>query len=284
MTQSRPALTSERRYSESEIAAIFRQAAEAQEMAQQRVSHHEGLSLEELKEIGQEAGITSEFIVRAAARIDRQVENRPDIRLFGLPVGVERTATLPGEFTDSDWQRLVLDLQQTFHASGKTREDDAVRQWRNGNLHAVVGRGDDGQRLHLRTRKGDAGTFLWGGIAALFLGMMVMLSPMISGGTWVFNEAFGGMIITLFGLALLGHTAYRLPRWARERAEQMEGIISRSYDRTVGLETARLRDRDYPSSLSMKSPLLSSEPGIATPDTITENAHAAGDPRSRDRA
>jgi hypothetical protein len=279
-------MTTERRYSESEIAAIFKQAAEAQEAAKRRVSHLEGLSLAELQQIGHEAGITPEFIVQAATGLDRRVESRPDVRLFGLPVGVERSAELSGSFTDADWQRLVLDLQQTFHASGKTRNDDAVRRWRNGNLHAVVGPGDDGHRLHIRTRKGDAGTYLWGGIGALLLGIALIVSPLLSSGTWVFDDAFGGMIITMFGIALLAHTTYRLPRWAKERADQMEAIISRSYDRTVDRETTRLRDRDYPSSLSMASSLPAPESvrsGIDLSAAAPGSNHMSGNPGTRTR-
>lgn len=284
-TPSRPAMTTERRYNESEIAAIFRQAAEAQETARRRASNSEGLTLEEIKQIGQEAGITPDFIVHAAAAVDRHVETRPLEKLVGIPVGVERAAELPGSFEDADWDRLVLDLQQTFRATGKTHADGAIRQWRNGNLKAVVGPGNEGHRLHLRTRKGEADTYIWGGFAALIIGIFVILSPMISGGGWSIDDAFGGMIVTLVGLGLLGHSAYRLPRWANERAEQMEDIIARSFDRTIARETSRLQERE-----AAMNPLEPSQPApervrmdIDASDAPQTGSDASKQRRSRER-
>ena len=49
-------MSPERRYNEQEIAAIFRQAAEYQESAQRQEAHNDGLTLAELKQIGNDDG------------------------------------------------------------------------------------------------------------------------------------------------------------------------------------------------------------------------------------
>lgn len=54
------------RYTEEEIEAIFRVAAETQEAARTRRPHGEGLTIAELQEIGLDAGNTPEFIAHVA--------------------------------------------------------------------------------------------------------------------------------------------------------------------------------------------------------------------------
>ena len=61
-------MPTDHRYSEEQIRAIFQEAAEAQEAAEQTGPHGEGLTLAELQRIGAEAGIAPEFIARAATR------------------------------------------------------------------------------------------------------------------------------------------------------------------------------------------------------------------------
>ena len=106
-------MSAEHRYSEQEIAAIFKQAAEAQEAAQQQKSPGEGLTLAELQQIGQETGITPEFIARAAAAVDRTGPSLPPTTYFGIPISVARTVDLPGPLSDDGWDQLVVDLRES---------------------------------------------------------------------------------------------------------------------------------------------------------------------------
>ncbi len=223
-------MSPERRYNEQEIAGIFKQAAQAQETAQQRLPHTEGLTLAELQEIGKEAGITPEFIARSAAAVDRTGPAQPPTRFLGLPISVARTVDLPGPLSDENWDRLVVELRETFQAHGKLRRDGSLREWKNGNLHAVVEPTESGHRFRLHTVNGSAQAGLFGGLAAFAIGLIFLL-------LLTFTDQLADkpmMVLTLvsvLGLGSMGFTAFfRLPRWARERARQMEAMAARAVE------------------------------------------------------
>lgn len=220
-------MSKERRYHQEEIAAIFKQAAEAQEAAQRNLSPSEGLTLAELQQIGKEAGITPAFIAQAAAAVDQTNSTLPSTTYFGLPISVARTVDLPGPFSETDWEQLVVDLRHTFQATGEIRRDGSLRQWKNGNLQALIEPTESGHRLTLRTRKGNAPPALLGGFALLVLGLMLVLIMGFSKGFRLVDETFIATLFAVLGLGIGGSTILRLPGWIEERGQQMEQIAAR---------------------------------------------------------
>ncbi|MGH7710825.1 MAG: hypothetical protein ACREOG_06050, partial [Gemmatimonadaceae bacterium] len=129
----------ERRFSDMEVAAIFERATEAREERQRELpaSSGEGLTLAELQEIGRDVGISSDLIAHAAQMLDKG--GQPTSRTFlGLPIGVGRTVDLDRRLSEDEWERLVVDLRETFDARGTVRREGSLRQWTNGNLQAVL--------------------------------------------------------------------------------------------------------------------------------------------------
>src|SRR5687768_17205171 len=100
---------SERRYNEEEVAAIFAAAADPQSSVQRRPGAA-GMTLAELQEIAAEVGLSQHAVARAAASLHTpaQVATR---RFLGLPIAVSRTAELGRELSESEWERLVVDLR-----------------------------------------------------------------------------------------------------------------------------------------------------------------------------
>lgn len=237
-----------RRYTDREIAAIFKLAAEAQDEAQRTVPTDEGLTLSELQAIGREAGITPAFIARAAAAVESRAGALPPETYAGLPISAARTVELPGPFTDEDWDRLVADLRRTFAATGKVRRDGTLRQWSNGNLRALVEPTDTGHRLHLRTRKGDASSAV-GGSAALVALAVLMFAVVLGGGGPAAEPvvAVVAALFALFGVGLMARSVYALPRWADERARQMEAVAGRAMGRPEARAAASLPEAERPA-------------------------------------
>jgi hypothetical protein len=230
-------MPSDRRYSDHEIAAIFKQAAEAQHAARAGETSGDGLTLAELQAIGAESGIAPEYIARAAARAEQT--RAPATTFLGQPITAGRTVELPGAFTDADWDRLVADLRETFRATGTIQIDGSLRAWRNGNLRALVEPTDTGHRLRLSTLKGNARTNValggFGGGAGVILVLMAVLTASFS------DKAMGdlsvvivtGALLLLAGLGSAGATAYQLRRWAAKRDEQMEAVAARALERAL---------------------------------------------------
>ncbi len=136
---------------------------------------------------------------------------------------------LPGPLSDGDWDRLVVDLRETFQASGEVRREGSLREWRNGNLHVLVEPTESGHRLHLRTRKGNAQSRLTGGMIFFAMGLFLMLMLVVSSDFMVvMDKTFIVSMFALLGLGSMGVTAYQIPRWAEERGRQMEAVAARA--------------------------------------------------------
>jgi hypothetical protein len=214
----------ERRYTEEEVAEIFQRATEAQHGDVRRLPSGDGTTLEALQEIGREVGIAPELIARAAHSLDRG--GQPIKRRFlGLPIGVGRTVELERRLSDAEWERLVIDLRETFDARGVLRQDGAFRQWTNGNLQALLEPTETGHRLRLRTIKGSAYALMMSGLGMLGIAGLALVKALVSG----FGVAELSSVAVLVALAggLFGVGALQLPTWSRTREHQMEEIAAR---------------------------------------------------------
>jgi hypothetical protein len=223
----------DRRYSDEETAAIFKAAVELQQAVSSPVpgdapalSAGDGMTLDQLQEIGREVGIPADLVARAAHGLERR--GRATVRRFlGLPIGVGRTVSLERELSEQEWQRLVVDLRETFDARGRLREEGAFRQWTNGNLQALLEPTPTGHQLRLRTVKGNAYRAMTFGMATV--GMSALMLALRAG------ESLGAVApIAAAGIGMFAIGAMIVPRWARERQKQMEAVIKRLTDSTSG--------------------------------------------------
>src|SRR6266571_5049025 len=215
----------ERRYSDKEIAAIFRAATELPPVAERaEVPRDEGLTLADLQAIGREVGIPAEAVAQAAQALD--VRPGAASRTFlGLPIGVSRTVDLNRRLTDEEWERLVVQLREVFNARGRTRSDGSLRQWTNGNLQVLLEPTDTGHRLRFGTVHGAARASIGAGIFVLGITATVAMASALGG---YFGEALPGMALPFFaGVAMIVSGAVRLPRWARLRERQLEALAAK---------------------------------------------------------
>lgn len=221
-------MTSERRYTEDEVAEILDRATEVQKDRGRTTAAGEGLTLEELKEIGEEAGISPDLIVRAAGEVDRpEARADPNVRLLGARIGVGRTVYLDRRLTDDEWTRLVVDLRETFDARGNVREQGAFRQWNNGNLQALLEPTENRERLRLKTVKGNARAMMMFGATFLAVAAVLAVVVFLTGGERLADMLENLIPFAAIGGAFMGASYVRLPRWADTRERQMEGVIQR---------------------------------------------------------
>src|SRR5687768_13447924 len=127
---------SDRRFNEEEVAAILKDAVEAQHSDNRLVPSGGGLTLGELQSIGREVGISPEIIQKSAERFKSAPQ--PPRTLLGLPLAVARTIEFDRKLTDKEWELIVADLRETFEARGVVRQEGSLRQWTNGNLQALL--------------------------------------------------------------------------------------------------------------------------------------------------
>lgn len=213
----------ERRFNEAEVAAIFERATEAQQTSPRQLPSGEGMTLADLEAIGREVGIVPELIARAVRTID--AGGRPTSRSFlGFPIGVGRTIDLDRRLTEDEWERLVVDLRETFDARGTVKHEGALRQWTNGNLQALLEPTPTGHRIRLRTFKGSARSLMTGGIGLFVIGASALMAAAWRGEV---SEVLPLTLLATVGVAAFGIGALRLPAWARLRRRQMEEVAAR---------------------------------------------------------
>jgi hypothetical protein len=234
---------SDRRFNEAEVAAIFERAAEAQHSGQRQLPSGEGMTLAELQEIGREVGFSPEQLAQAARAIELRAQ--PTSRHFlGLPIGVGLSVDLDRKLTDEEWERVVVDLRETFDARGKVRQEGASRQWANGNLQAFLEPTATAHRIRLRTLKGDARGLIIGGSAMLGFGVVAAIATLTRAPVADFGMLAALGSLALMGAGMFGIGAFRLPGWAKLRRRQMEQVAARAVDIASSSPMPDLQNKD----------------------------------------
>lgn len=217
----------ERRYDEHEVAAIFERATarlmEGDRSGSTAKALSTGLTLAELQRIGSEVGIPPQMIEESAAVME--VGARPVAitkRHFGMPARVAGTFALPRDLTDREWEELVVIIREAFEAHGRISGEGSLRSWRNGALEIRLEPTPEGQRLHMQTRKEDAKALgvIGGTLGAMAVGFGILGVAVGKPDLAIVMPALlGGFAASMFGLGTI-----TLPRWGRERVDQMNRV------------------------------------------------------------
>jgi len=171
-----------RRYRDSEVREIFELASQRDGDAMPVQSSADGLTLDDLQDIGREVSLEPTAVAEAATALEIRTSMSPRKRSLGMPIEVGRTVALPWPLTDPEWERLVAELRATFGAPGSILSQGKLREWVNGNLHACIEPAEHGYRLRLGTLKGDAATLNALGAAGIVTGATAFGALLMSGG------------------------------------------------------------------------------------------------------
>ena len=115
-----------RRFTDREVAAVLRHAADLDERAGSVEGG--GLSMEDLREIAAEVGISADSIDRAVAALDRP---RPIDATWwsGAPAARRAVRAVPGELEDGEIARLVQVVDERHAAGGAVSEALGSVRW-----------------------------------------------------------------------------------------------------------------------------------------------------------
>jgi hypothetical protein len=221
----------DRRYNEEEVAAIFRAAAEGPESRSLPGGNAAGLTLRDLQAIARDVDISPEAVSRAAQSLDRSRVPAVPQTFLGLPIAVERSVALDRSLSDAEWELLVVELRQVFRARGVVRGQGSLREWSNGNLHAMLEPTPTGYQLRLSTFKGDARASA--AVGALAVGTSAVMGVIAASQGTLSAAGLGIAAMASVGAALVANGALRLPSWARLRGRQMDGIAERLTQKTL---------------------------------------------------
>lgn len=220
-----------RRYTDDEVHLILARAAEESESGHTADAlSSRGLTIAELTTIAVEAGIDPAAVARAAVAVTSGDLTPATVqRRMGAPLAVSKSIDLGREISDRTWDRMVMVLRDTFGARGRVRIEGGLREWSNGNLRAVLEPTAHGHRLRVSTRKGDAA--FWSamgnaalGVSALTAVLIVVRTAMAGGEVLLGTPWWSPAMFAVAGVAAHLRNVLILPRWGRERAQQMEAL------------------------------------------------------------
>lgn len=217
----------DRRFDEAEVAEIFERATEAQRTGHHRLPSGEGMTLSELQAIGREVGISPEQLAQAARAIELGGQPRSR-RFLGFPVGVGLTIDFGRKLSDAEWERIVVDLRETFDARGTLTHQGSLRQWANGNLQAHLEPSGTGDRLRFRTFKGDAPGMIAGGLGMFGFAAAAFIAAALSGPIDDIGFLTAMSVLATAGAGMFWSAAFRLPGWSRLRQRQMQEVAARA--------------------------------------------------------
>ncbi len=222
-------MAQERRYTEAEIEEIFDLAARAGEARVPALRGGFEPTLRDLQEIGREAGISPQYIAEAAQRVDARHEIMPRRRSLGMPVSVGRTATLPRELTDREWELLVAELRDTFGAAGQVSAQGGAREWSNGNLRVLLEPAESGQRLRMSTLNGRRLVLNQVCLVDVVVGLVFVVHALLQmTGLQPALQVLPSVILATPGVVGLAWSRLNLPKWASKRESQMEHVAERA--------------------------------------------------------
>ncbi len=220
----------DRRYSDDEIAEIFKRATESPATMPAAHPTAEGLSLVELQGIGQEVGLAPETIAAAARSLEpvERLATGPTRRLLGFTIGVGETVELDRKLTDDEWDQMVVAARETFGARGQLQHDGAFRQWTNGNLQMLLEPNGQGHRIRFRTYNANARGLILAGLMSAGMGSLMVGAAALGSFANAAGELAGAGILIAIGLGVFTIGAGRLPGWSRLRRQQMQRLAARA--------------------------------------------------------
>ncbi|MGI9628338.1 MAG: hypothetical protein ACR2QM_16005 [Longimicrobiales bacterium] len=224
-------MSDERRYGEQEVEEILDLAAKSDENRLALPTRGE-LTLSEVQEIGQEAGISPAQVEEAALTVEARRGILPTRKFIGMPISVGRVVDLPRDLTDREWDLVVSDLRSTFDAPGEVRSQGGAREWANGSLRVLLEPSESGSQLRftsLNRRLRLLGSI---GVVELVAGLvfLVLLLPtLVAGGLNVeaLVKLLPSLILAGAGAGFIAWAGHALPKWALERDSQMEMVGAR---------------------------------------------------------
>jgi len=186
----------ERKFTDEEVREILKKAVE--KAPSRALAKREGLSLAELKSIGEEVGIDPARLDDAARAVALGGSNRPN-RFFGAPMVMSFERKVEGEFDPADTPEILSIIRRTMGSQGEVDEIHGSLEWR--------AKGDSGERyVTLSPRDGTTtitiSANLTNAAVLTFLppGLIGLLGTVIGFGTALNDGSIVGLVI---GLALL---------------------------------------------------------------------------------
>ena len=217
-------MTQDRRYQDHEVRQILDLAIGQDDAPTPSLpAKTNGLTLQQLQEVGREVGLSTNQITQAVATFEGRGEAVTRTKSLGLPTSVSRIVPLPRDLSEREWERLVAELRTTFDTKGVLASHGSLREWSYGDLHAFVEPTETGYRLRMT----DSRAALLG-VGMIFGGIFFAMGLLILAALLSKGDLDAKLFVSLFfsggGGGLMALSAMTLPGWARTQEQRMQHI------------------------------------------------------------
>jgi hypothetical protein len=278
----------DRIYTEEEVAAIFASAAERQR-ARSRKDLSTGLTLEEIEQVGLEAGLDADAIRDAAAALDvqRQFPRSPRIAV------AERWIDDP--LPAGAWEDIVASLRQEFGSSSSWWARDTAsighaEEWKHtsgSGLTTTVTVSPRQNRTLMRVVQEESGfddERRTGWLIAAFIGLApAVVTGAVVAETLAFGDLIGiaAMVLVFLAVVAVGGPwlTSRVRSGRERRAEKVQQVADILSDQILKAES---RSEFRAPSEAVTSDHVAT-PGLPIPDVERPSAHRASE-RGRTRS
>jgi hypothetical protein len=212
----------ERRFTDREVREILKRAVESR--PSQALVKHEGLSLGELKAIGEEVGIDPARLEEAARSV--VVGKRTDVNpLIGVPTVLDFERKIEGEFDPDDAPEILAVIRRWMGEQGEISEIRGSLEWSaksdTGSRYVTVSAKDGTTTVRSSANLSNAAVlgFVPGGALGFFAA--------IAGTAVYFKEGeLAGLILGLTILPLLYWvTRIVLGRFSSSESRKLQGVV-----------------------------------------------------------
>jgi hypothetical protein len=254
----RPGEGTARRYSDSEVEEIVRQAADEQ------LAHptEEGMSLRTVQQIAADVGISPERVERAARKLEVREPAQPPaesgagVFWLGSPTVLAWERVVGGEVTESVYDEIVDEVQATLSTEGKVDTLGRSLTWKTANPALgkaravqvrVTSRGGQ-TRIHIQERLAELAWTTFPTVWGLGVGGLAVL--------FAFGESTGALGLGLGSLLSVGWASgmYALSRKifryiSRKKRTDLEELSDRLAEIAAESTRDRLDDGQTPRAL-----------------------------------
>jgi hypothetical protein len=228
-----------RRYGDKEVGLILKRAAELQRLEPASGPEGSGLTVAELEEIAAEAGIDPAHLRRAAEEFEAAgagLHAEGSEKLVGAPLTIRLERSLPGELSESGFERLVPEIQRVADGHGQASLLGQTLTWRSisanseRSLQVTVSSRNGRTRILIEERLSQLAGQLFGGIiggvgggVGLGVGLGVGIGALQS-----VAFAVAWPVGVVGGAYLLARTIYRSTARRRQRTLRnlLEGLTA----------------------------------------------------------